>query len=264
MKLLNSTAFLLLLLFAINNNTFSQKEVFYDGEELFYDVYYSFINIGWIKINTNKVKGQDNIYNCTAVMRSNEALPFVSASYDFSTRIEVVNNQIRPLIFKSEEHNSDGKSSHLTYVFNYDSNFVDIKKTGFDGNTEYTKKLTINGDVPYQDGLSIFFYARFSFVKNESKEVPVLFNQDLTTMTLNFDARKTEASIGKVDYDISSKYLTGNTNYVLVFGLTGDFSGWFTNDNASVPIKANLKVKIGNITVELKDWKRGSWKPPEF
>ncbi|RPI14048.1 MAG: DUF3108 domain-containing protein [Ignavibacteriae bacterium] len=261
MKFLKSILLVLVLLLVISNVTFSQKEVFYDGEELFYDVYYSFINIGWVKINTSKSKDNKNVYVSTAVMRSNEALPFVSASYDFRSEMEVVDNAIRPLHFEAKEYNGSSYS-YLTYNFDYDSSIVGIKKIGFNGNIEYEKKLELGEN--YQDGLSIFYYSRFSFFKNDSKVVPVLFNQDLTNLTLNFDANKTDASIGQVDYDVSSHYLTGNTDYELVFGLTGDFSGWFTNDKASVPIKANLQVKIGNITLELKDWKRGSWRPPEF
>jgi len=49
-----------------------------------------------------------------------------------------------------------------------------------------------------------------------------------------------------------------------VFGLTGGFSGQFSNDNARIPIIARMNVILGSIKVELKSWKREGWRPPKF
>ena len=70
--------------------------------------------------------------------------------------------------------------------------------------------------------------------------------------------------MGDINYDVASVYLEGYAYFTAVFGLTGDFSGWFSADQARVPIKAKLQVKIGNITVQLVQWKRGGWKPPQY
>jgi len=52
-------------------------------------------------------------------------------------------------------------------------------------------------------------------------------------------------------------------NFVGVFGLTGGFDGVFSNDGAGIPITARLKVILGSIKVELKNWKRDNWIPPK-
>jgi hypothetical protein len=54
----------------------------------------------------------------------------------------------------------------------------------------------------------------------------------------------------------------GNTSAVGVFGMTGEFTGWFSDDEAAVPIKGELKVLLGTVTVELIGWKRSGWSPP--
>ncbi len=251
----------LVLLLLSSNKTFSQSEVFSDGEELIYDVYYSFINIGWAKFNTTRITGSKNMYLCEAVLKSNEALPFVTVDFYFSSEIEVLDNIIRPVKFTSKEF-KDGKASILTYDFHYDSSYVYIKKNGYDGQLEYEKRMPLT--TVFQDGLSIFYFARFNFFSNKAVDVPVLINQDSSSIHINFNTAKTDADIGEVNYDISSVYLEGNTDYQFVFGLTGDFSGWFTKDAARIPVKAKLKVKIGNVTLELKGWKRKGWKPPEY
>ena len=53
-------------------------------------------------------------------------------------------------------------------------------------------------------------------------------------------------------------------DFISIFGLTGYFEGWFSNDEASIPIVAKMKVLIGNITLELKSWKREGWIPPKY
>lgn len=252
---------IIVLLLPLSNKTFSQSEVFSDGEELIYDVYYSFINIGWAKFNTTRVVGSKNRYMCEAVLKSNEAMPFVTVDYYFASEIEVLDDYIRPVKFTGKEF-KDGASSILTYDFHYDSSYVYIKKNGFNGQVEYEKRIPLT--AVFQDGLSIFYFARYNFFSNKSSDVPALINQDSASIHINFNTSKTDISIGEVDYDISSVYLDGNTNYRFVFGLTGDFSGWFTNDEARIPVKAKLKVKIGNVTLELRSWKRKGWKPPEY
>ncbi len=261
MKLKILKTFVLVLLLLAGDKTFSQSRVFSDGEELIYDVYYSFINIGWAKFNTTRITGYKNRYMCEAVLKSNESLPFVSVDFYFLSEIEVLDNYIRPLKFVGKEFKG-GKESTLSYDFKYESSSVYIKKTGYDGNQEFEKTIPIYS--VYQDGLSIFYFARFNFFSNKTVDVPVLINQDSSIIHINFNTARTDVEISETDYDISSVYLDGNTNYEFVFGLTGDFSGWFTNDEARIPVKAKLKVKIGNITLELKAWKRKGWSPPEY
>jgi len=259
-KSLKSISLVLLLL--LSSKTFSQLSVLEDGEELYYEVYYSFINIGWVKFNTVKVIGKKDTYLCTSTIKSNDALPFVYVNFEFKSQVEIKDNQLRPTYFESKETNKDSKQSLLTYNFNYDSGFVDIKKIGFNNQVEYTNRIQLN--PTYLDGLSIFYFARFDYSNTHRTDVPVLINQDKSNISLDFNTDKTDVDIGAVSYDINSLHLEGNTTYDLVFGLTGNFEGWFSNDNARIPLKAKFKVQIGNVTLELKSWRRQNWTPPKF
>ncbi|MCI0715290.1 MAG: DUF3108 domain-containing protein [Chlorobi bacterium] len=251
----------LVLLLAFNGRTFSQTEVFEDGEELYYEVYYSFINIGWTKFYTERVSGKSNYFKTYATLKSNEALPFVNVNYEFISEIEVTGGRVMPHKFTAYQY-KDNKKLTITHDFHYDSNYIYIKKIGFDGNTEIDKKIYTS--TLFQDGLSILYYARYYANKNESRNVPVIMHVDTALMQINFSNKKTEVSIGEVDYDISSLFLDGFSYFKAVFGLTGEFSGWFSNDAARIPLKAKLEVEIGSITLELKWWKRGSWSPPKY
>jgi hypothetical protein len=252
--------FLVLFLFS-GGRTFSQSAVLEDGEELYYEVYYSFINIGWAKFNTERVTGKSNRFICRAVLKSNDAMPFVDVNYEFISELELAEKIIRPHKFTAFEY-KDNKKSILTCNFYYDSGYVSIKKTGYDGNTEFDKKIV--SSTLFQDGLSIFYYARQNTGLNESKYVPVIMHVDTALMKINFSSQKTDIDIDPVDYDINSLHLDGFSYFTAVFGLTGEFEGWFSNDEARIPLKAKLQVKIGNITLELESWKRKGWLPPRF
>ena len=89
-------------------------------------------------------------------------------------------------------------------------------------------------------------------------------DRDTALMKIDFSSKNTDVSVGEIDYDVSSVYLEGFAYFTAVFGMTGDFSGWFSNDAARIPLKAKLKVKIGNVSLELKSWKRKNWTAPKY
>lgn len=257
-----SVLFIVLLLFS-GGKTFSllSQEVFIDGEELYYEVNYSFINIGWAKFNTERVTGKSNYYITRAKLKSNDGLPLVNVDYEFTSEIEVKNGVVKPHKFTAYQF-IDNKKIIITHIFNYDSNLIYIKKVGIEGNTEVEKKFVTS--TIFQDGLSIFYFARYNAGRNLSQNVPVIMHVDSALMKINFSEKKTDVSIGEVDGDIASTYVEGFSYFKAVFGLTGEFSGWFSADEAKIPLKAKLEVEIGNITLELKSWKRGSWQPPKY
>lgn len=258
MTRISSVIFIVLLLLT-GNKTFSQMEVFKDGEELFYDVHYSFINVGWARFSTEKVTGKIDTYICRSELKSNDALPFVSVHYKFESLLRINKGKIEPLNYSAKEFKDD-KSSELTYVFNYDSGFAAIKKTGYDGNIEYERKQTLNAN--YQDGISIFYDARYKSFQSGKRDAIVLMNNDSIGLNYDYNLKRDGISIDEVKDDVACISLKGYTNYQLVYGLTGDFAGWFTDDGARVPVKANLNVKIGKVVLELVKWNRGNWKPP--
>lgn len=251
----------MVLLLLVDSRTFSQSEVLIDSEELYYEVNYSFINIGWAKFNTSSVPGKPGYYTTTAKLKSNNSLPFINIDYDFISIVEIKEGNLKPHKFTAYEYKND-KRSELVCDFNYDSNFITVKKSGFDKNIEMDKKILTS--TVFQDGLSIFYYARMNSKKDKTEHVPVLMHTDTAMMKIDYSSKNTSVEISEVDYDISSVFLEGFLYFKAVFGLTGNFSGWFSNDAAGIPLKAKLEVEIGNITLELKSWTHSGWTPPKF
>ncbi len=157
----------------------------------------------------------------------------------------------------------DDYSSYSEYSFDYDNSIVKIKE----GKISVPKPFldtTITVNKKYQDGLSIFYYARMNSGQDKSEEIPTFMDKKKVQTDISFEDKSEDVSIDAVDYDIDCVHLEGEAHFISIFGLTGDFEGWFSNDEASIPIKAKMKVLLGNITIELKSWKRTGWNPPKY
>lgn len=248
----------------LSANTFPQSKVLDQGEDLKYIVYFGFIKLGEVKIKMSNVESSEGkkICNASATLKSYDGVPFVSLNNIFESEMEVVKEQLYSKKFYATEFK--GKDIAKTdYRFNYDSNKVKIiKETNY--KIERNESVAFNKGVKYQDGLSIFYLARLNSFANKNYIVPVYINESQSSVKYSFNINKDVVSISSVDYDVSVIKIAGVADFTGVFGLTGEFIGWFSDDEYRVPIKAQLNVLIGSITLELSTYKKTNWKPPKF
>ncbi|HEY6436633.1 MAG TPA: DUF3108 domain-containing protein [Ignavibacteriaceae bacterium] len=234
-------------------------EKLFVGEDLTYVVKYAFFNLGEVRI---KVLGKTKINNTTvyetiAYIDSYPDLPFVSLHQVYESYID---SSLFPLKFFSEIFDDD------TIFVRY--NFIDSSKVEMQKGKLGAKNLwldsTANIHHRVQDGLSILFYVRMIFDNKKTLSVPCFVNEKEEEAVLNFYNEPTPVSIDAVDHEIDCRYLDGYTDFVSVYGLTGSFEGWFSNDKFSVPILAKMNVLIGSINLELIRWNAELWNPPLF
>ena len=243
------------------NVNFYSENIMEVGEELTYVVSYSFIKLGEIKIIVKSKKNIDgkNYYNTIAYMDSYSGIPFVSLHmiYESTLNPDFYSAFFRGIV-KKEEY-----STFTEYYFNYSHSDVRIKKGKVNPYELWTDSTT-TVKKQYQDGLSILYYARYLSGSGKSENVPCFINEKKEYTAINSHKEVSGVSIDAVNYDVACVKLDGEMNFISIFGLTGYFEGWFSNDKASIPIVAKLKVIIGNVRVELKSWKRPGWTPPKF
>jgi hypothetical protein len=271
MKIVSRTLLIMIfILFCITSDKISRAEVnfwfisdsvFYPGEELTYVVSYSLVKLGEVKIKVRdkKIVNGKTFYSTIAYMDSYSGVPFVTlhqtyesnvSDKQYTTFFRGVNKEKQPF-------------TYTEYDFNYIQKEIKIKRGRFS-----PAKIWIDSsqalDKTYQDGLSLFFYARMNSGQSKSVDVPTFVNEKKEITKINFYKEVTDVSIDAVDYDIACTRLDGELDFISIFGLTGYFEGWFTNDDAKIPVVANMKVLIGNIRLELVKWKRENWQPPKF
>lgn len=230
------------------------------GEEITYVVKYLFISIGEIKLKVTKLEitNTDTIYSAIAYIDSYDGLPFVNLHQIYETKF---NSRQIPISFRGTIIDKD--TTFTEYTFNYKSKLIHILKGSWTKNEVWTDS-TANLDREYLDGLSLFYYARMRTGKKSTYNTPVFINEKGERTTIRCYDKPEAVEIDAVDYKINCVYLNGKTEFKGIFGLTGYFEGWFSNDDYAVPIYAKMSVIIGNITVELKEWKKKNWSPPKF
>jgi len=240
---------------------FQSEKPLVPGEELTYVVSYSLIKLGEVKIKVRDKKTVNNktYYSTISYIDSYSGIPFVTLHQTYESNISSENY---PTFFRGVSKEEE-PYTYTEYYFNYDEKKIRVKKGRFKPAKVWSDS-TETLDKIYQDGLSIFFYARMNSGQNKSVDVPCFVTERKVTTKINFYKEVTDVSIDAVDYDISCVRLDGEMDFISIFGLTGYFEGWFTNDEASIPIVANMKVLIGNVRLELVKWKREGWLPPRF
>ncbi|QQS37962.1 MAG: DUF3108 domain-containing protein [Ignavibacteriales bacterium] len=231
------------------------------GEELLYEVSYSFIKLGTVRIKVLDKKniGGVDIYKTIGYIDSYSGVPFVDLHQVYESSIF---SDFTPQFFRGTVKD-EKYSSYTEYFFDKKKSLIHVKKGKVKPPQVWTDSTT-SLDRPYQDGLSIFFYARYKSGSTKSQKVPCYVKEEKVFTNINFYNEVEDVSIDAVDYDINCVRLDGEMDFISIFGLTGYFEGWFSNDEAAIPIVAKMHVIIGSITLELIEWKRQGWMPPKF
>lgn len=253
--------FLFLFFLNASSLTHALGREFFPGEELTYSVKYSLLELGEIKFRVLRLedRGGRNNFRAIAYIDSRDNIPFVNLH-------EIYESSYNPgdySDFFRATQKSSGQGSFTEYVFNYSKGSVRVKKGTLNPFKLGTPEiLQVTG--PVQDGLSIFYFARSLSGSDRSLRVPCYINEKEVKASIRYYSRVEPIKISSIAYRVAAQRIEGNMDFVSIFGLTGDFSGYFTADKYAVPLRAKLKVIIGDIVVELKSWRITGWIPPKF
>ncbi|MGE5431436.1 MAG: DUF3108 domain-containing protein [Syntrophomonadaceae bacterium] len=231
------------------------------GEDITYVVSYGFLKFGEVRLLILDQKERNGViyYRTKAYIDSYNGIPFVSLHQIYESNFD---KNLYSDFFRATEKEKD-YIKFTEYFFDYYSKTVHVKKGKYKP-YEIWADSTTGVKANYQDGLSLFYYARMNTGQKKSVNVPCFVTEDFVYTKINFYDKVEKTSIDAADYDIASVRLDGHTDFVSIFGLTGNFEGWFTNDKYAVPTIAKMKVIIGNVTLELKNWKISGWNPPRI
>jgi hypothetical protein len=257
---LRVTLLLLLLpvpLFA--QGTVPPARVLVEGEELVYNVRYTFIDLGQVKIRTTRRVHAPaySAYHSIANINSYQGIPFVDLAATYESDID---STVYSHVFVGKD--KEGKNWNFArYNFDYDRNRVLIDRGRRDSLVERRDTMAI--DKHMQDGLSLFFYARDQLFSGKRMNIPCVVAEKKVNTYIDFSRQERKSvELDAVNYPIDVVGFEGTAEFVGIYGLTGDFEGWFSNDEARIPIVAKMKVLVGSVTLELVSWKREGWAPP--
>ena len=235
------------------------------GEELEYKVSYSFFTIGTIrtKLTGKEERNGRTVYKGSAFIDSNPGLSWlVSLHIRFYTEMD---GSIYSYRFTSED-SSKKETNYRVFRFDYENKktYLESGKILPSGEhkAEVADTVAITGEC--EDGLSLFFFAREHVHQKKQENVPTLIDKKQENTVINFMNKRTSTEVDAIDYPVDVIEFDGKADYTGIFGLTGGFRGWFSNDEAAVPILARMNVILGSVKIQLVRWDRPGWQPPRY
>ncbi len=239
----------------------AENSMFQIGEELQYNVSYSFFDIGLVKMQLldTATKNGIKVFKAKAYLDSYSGLPFVDLHQVFYSEMDA--DAIAQL-FVTHTTTKPQEMPYFKYYFDYKKN-----KVTYQYGVEPQDYTTRSGEEPITnkqlDGLSLFYYARNNFRQVKKYSMPVFVSEKSYKTHFNFMNKLGSQEIDAVKYPVETIEFDGSSDFTGVYGLTGYFRGFFSNDEAGVPIVAKMKVIIGSVHIELIKWTRQGWIPPK-
>ncbi len=231
------------------------------GEELQYNVSYSVFDIGLVKLQIldSATRNGSKVYRAKAFIDSYSGLPFVDLHQVFYSEMSPV---ALSQFFSTHTTTKPDRMPYVKYTFDYKKN-----KAFYESGTDPDAVVINTGETDISeeqlDGLSLFYFARKNFRQRKRISMPVFVSEKSYKTHFNFMNKPGVQEIDAVNYPVSINEFDGNSDFTGVFGLTGYFRGFFSNDDAGIPIVAKMKVILGSVHIELIKWTRPGWTPPK-
>lgn len=255
---------ILIILFALISLTAaasaSPKDIMQVGERLKYEVSFLGVSLGTIEMITDGAEDYNGnkVYVVKSDIKTYDGIPFVDLKATFISWADASLNHSHK--FTSNMKKGSEKWEYQQLLMDYDKMNINLKVWE---NKNLTDEKNIKLASKVNDGSSLFFLARQYTKLKRTIKVPTVIDGQLFDTKLNFRDKTESIEISKVDYPIRTKYFDGQADWEGLYGLSGKFEGWFSDDDASVPVLAKMNVYVGKVNIELIEWKRKGWTPPK-
>ncbi len=232
--------------------------IYQEGEDLVYEVSWTMFKLGTIRLKSLPDR------KTVAYIDSYAGLPFVdlhSVHYSWMDSLFLSHGSL------SLEKRKD-RWWGLDYRYDLPNKRVIVeeiylKDPAAQPDSRTAKDTLALPSSEFVDGLCIGYFPRRFIQADTTVEVPTILYGKLGQTSFRFTGDHSTESIDALDAPVRVVKVEGNTSVEGIFGMTGDFKGWFSDDEAGVPIKGKLTVLLGNVTIELIQWNRKGWNPPQ-
>lgn len=227
------------------------------GEELIYQVKWAFIKLGELKLQVIQEDTMHSrpVYHCRIKIDSSPGLFIINLHDVYESYIDAEDYYSH--LFRSYEKKAD----HILFTqFEYDPEIKSVKirmEKQWEDRTEVIVDSTISVSTKIQDSLSLLYFARAMAKSEMQVELAVLIYTKFEWTQIHISGR--QEMVDWNNKNISTYPLQGQLKFVGLAGVKEYYSGWFSADSQSVPVKASMKAFIGSVRIELIDWR--NWKP---
>ncbi len=228
-----------------------RKDIFQPGEELIYSVKYGFLTLGTVVIQTGNISPAGDVKAHMEFWTAN--IPFLHTRTSITDQFSVRDITLRSF----EEHTQNG--SHTADKFaSYDPATQTL--TYSDDSVQNQVSYNIQ---PFDDALGILFNMRaWSGAVGHTYLFHVRSRDEARPVKLTFTNQISNQSVPALDdKEIPTRVLQGvmDMGNASPLGANGDFTAYVSNDAAAIPVRIDMQIAVGSISLVLDKVKRNDW-----
>ncbi|MCD6205725.1 MAG: DUF3108 domain-containing protein [Candidatus Marinimicrobia bacterium] len=214
------------------------------GENYVYSIYWGPIRVGELNTIIHEklnYKGID-AYKVQFSMDSNPALEFIASLH--SDYITIIDQRTKLTLRHFLHQRENSLIADKVYDYDRENGRFMCRTVHEDGHIDYLEKYLPKNCV---DGTSILFYARQVVSEHRSEIVMTTIDETFVLTDMIFDNVKEPVEVrGKTE---NVYRLSGELHYKGIVGFTGNFWGWFRDDNTHLPVSSDFEIWVGRIKV---------------
>ena len=220
------------------------------NEELDYKVSYGPMTLGWLKVRINKpeIIGEKTVYPIIFFVDTNPSYGFIISLH------HIYESYINPVTLnavKSRLYTPGSEDFRVRiYYYSYDINKFETYAMTEEGRFQYIVK-----DLPRkaQDSTSMLYFARGLVSDKLTGVTAVVIDEEYKYGRIKFLNEIEPITIdGK---EIQSQKIFARAEFEGVAGMNGDAWGWFSPDKQAMPLKGNIEIIVGSISLEVDEEK---------
>lgn len=248
-------AVLLCVLFFLHplqaQNSWYKETAFSDGEWLKYKVKWGFIRLGTLEIFQTKIKNSSPSQYKIEMRAKSANLPFIDV---FFVNKGILDPNVPTLqTFRLESGRE--KENITTYIYHPEKKTIFLETRELD---EVIRTDSIYCLESVYDALGVFMMMRCLSASGFNITLNNIVDFSIRRTGLKFTGEVKKLKVDAFDKSIDAIQLEGNANWEgkAWAGVTGAFKGWISHDQMALPIKVNIKIFLGSISLELEECNR--------
>jgi len=228
------------------------RRPFQSGEVLQYKVKWSFIRLGTVVIRQELTNPDDPSTFCVRMtVRSAQGLPFINVHFINQTILWKYQPSVRTEMIVS----GDDETVRTSYI--YDSTIGQVIMID-SAQGKLVRRESIPSAIPCFDALGLLMMARIFSGSGDTLSLATLNDYKISQTDIMFTDEVEHLDVDASETPIRCRRFEGNAQWEgsSFAGMTGAFRGWISDDEASVPVRAEVGIFLGSVVLELEQYER--------
>lgn len=229
----------------------AMKELLEWKEVFTYKVKFGFFKLGEVKttiIKDTTYQGE-KIWWLRTVITSNSGIPFVGEEENHYNTFMVETDSTPYTTLYWRDNVDENEFEAEVYEFDYENEKVYISEN-------MSPVDTLSLTEPSSSGQLIFYYSRLFAGTNKDYRLPVYLEREKGYINATNSTKIEMRDYDAFEDPVKTYFSEGDANIDGPFGFRGKYKAWYIADDLRVPAEAHAKVWLGNVKVQLIDYKK--------